>query len=44
MGWSDPSVPARYQHLVKTIQNDIAKRQGDLVWGVPNPSEGGPTT
>lgn len=35
MGWSDPSMPARYQHLVKQVQTDIAKRQGDLVWGAP---------
>jgi integrase len=44
MGWSDPSMPARYQHLVKTVQNDIAKRQGDLVWGKPKAPENAPTT
>jgi len=43
MGWSDPSMPARYQHLVKQVQTDIAKRQGDLVWGVPTALENGPT-
>jgi integrase len=35
MGWSDPSMPSRCQHLVKQVQNDIAKRQGDLVWRHP---------
>jgi len=43
MGWSDPSMPARYQHLVKQVQTDIAKRQGDLVWGVPTTPGNGPT-
>lgn len=43
MGWSDPSMPARYQHLVKQVQGDIAKRQGDLVWGKPMAPGNGPT-
>jgi len=42
MGWSDPSMPARYQHLVKQVQTDIAKRQGDLMWGVLSAQEDGP--
>jgi integrase len=35
MGWSDPSMPGRYQHLVKRVQTDVAKRQEALVWTVP---------
>jgi integrase len=35
MGWSDPSMPGRYQHLVKRVQTDVAKRQEALVWEVP---------
>jgi integrase len=43
MGWSDPSMPARYQHLVKRVQTDIAKRQGDLIWDTPESPENEPT-
>jgi hypothetical protein len=43
MDWSGQSMPARYQHLVKQVQTDIAKRQGDLVWGAPKAPESGPT-
>lgn len=36
MGWSDPSMPARYQHLVKRVQTDVARRQEALIWQQPN--------
>jgi integrase len=32
MGWSDPSMPARYQHLVTEVRTDVADRLGTLVW------------
>jgi integrase len=32
MGWSDPSMPARYQHLVTEVRTDVADRLGKLVW------------
>lgn len=32
MGWSDPSMPGRYQHLVKRVRDSVAQRQGDLIW------------
>jgi integrase len=35
MGWSDPTMPARYQHLVKRVQTDVAKRQEALLWKAP---------
>jgi integrase len=35
MGWSDPSMPARYQHLVKRVQTDVARRQEALIWQQP---------
>lgn len=41
MGWSDPSMPAGYQHLVKRVQSDVAKLQGELVWDKPEVPEGG---
>lgn len=37
MGWSDPSMPGRYQHLVKRVRDGVAQRQGDLIW---EPEEG----
>ena len=42
MGWSDPSMPGRYQHLVKRIRDDVAKRQGDLIWTTVEPEEKDP--
>ena len=32
MGWSDPSMPGRYQNLVKRVRDGVAQRQGDLIW------------
>ena len=32
MGWSDPSMPGRYQHLVKRVRDGVAQRQGELFW------------
>jgi integrase len=34
MGWSNSAMAKRYQHLTKTIQRDIAKRVGELLWDV----------
>lgn len=36
MGWSDPSMPARYQHLVAEVRTDVAKRISGLLWDIPN--------
>ena len=35
MGWSDASMPARYQHVVKEVQQDIADQVGGLLWTFP---------
>jgi integrase len=32
MGWSDPSMPARYQHLVTEVRTDVAERISGLLW------------
>ena len=32
MGWSDSSMTKRYQHLTAPVQEDVAKRLGDLLW------------
>ncbi|HWG25005.1 hypothetical protein [Actinospica sp.] len=37
MGWSDASMPARYQHVVKEVQQDIADQVGGLLWTFPKP-------
>ncbi|WP_326561684.1 tyrosine-type recombinase/integrase [Micromonospora sp. NBC_01796] len=36
MGWSNPSMASRYQHITAQIRRDIAKRVGGLLWsGAP---------
>jgi integrase len=35
MGWTDASMPARYQHLVKRVRDGVAKRQEGLLWDAP---------
>jgi|GEM_PF-366003 len=40
MGWSDPSMPGRYQHLVKRVRDGVAQRQGDLIWNPAQDAEG----
>ena len=37
MGWADPSMPGRYQHVVKRIRDDVAERQGAVFWGSDTP-------
>jgi integrase len=42
MGWSDGSMAKRYQHVVKRIRDDVAKRQTGLVWETPPAPEDAP--
>jgi integrase len=35
MGWSDPTMPARYQHLVPEVRTDVAQKVAGLLWEVP---------
>ena len=41
MGWSDASMAKRYQHLTAPVQQDAAKRLGDLLWKPPTSPEAG---
>jgi integrase len=36
MGWSNTAMARRYQHLVKRVRDDIAKRLGGLLWDRPD--------
>lgn len=38
MGWSNPSMAVRYQHMTDPVRRDIAERRGSLLW---NASEAG---
>jgi len=32
MGWSNSAMAARYQHITKAVQRDVARRVGGLLW------------
>jgi integrase len=32
MGWSSAAMAKRYQHLIDSIQRDVAKQVGSLLW------------
>ena len=43
LGWTQPSMVARYQHVVDQLKIDAARRIGSLLWDetrIP-PAEGG---
>ena len=33
MGWTNPAMPQRYQHMTEAINQDVANRIGGLLWG-----------
>jgi len=36
MGWSNPDMAKRYQHITDEVRTDIAKQVGGLIWAPPN--------
>lgn len=45
MGWSDPSMPLRYQHMIGTVQRSVADQIEGLLWKPSaSPSEGATET
>lgn len=42
MGWSDSTMPARYQHLVKQVRKDVADQLGAFIWEAPQAPRGEP--
>jgi integrase len=39
MGWSNSAMAARYQHITKAVQRDVARRVGGLLWSERAQSE-----
>ncbi|MDX2669303.1 tyrosine-type recombinase/integrase [Streptomyces sp. NRRL_ISP-5395] len=37
MGWSTTAMAARYQHMVDTVRNDIARQVDGLIWKPSGP-------
>ncbi len=40
MGWSTTAMAARYQHMVDSVRNDVARQVDGLIW---KPIGGGST-
>jgi hypothetical protein len=38
MGWSDPGMTKRYQHLTTQVTRNVAIRVSNALWGGPTPS------
>lgn len=36
LGWTQPSMVARYQHVIDQLKVDAANRIGSLLWPMPN--------
>lgn len=43
MGWSDPTMARRYQHLVKRVRTDVADKVDGLLWATPEDDPKGAT-
>ncbi|MET8031752.1 site-specific integrase [Streptomyces sp. NPDC005345] len=41
MGWSSTAMAARYQHMVDTVRNDIARQVDGLIWSTEEGGAGG---
>jgi hypothetical protein len=40
MGWSQPSMTTRYQHVPAEVRASIAEQVGSLLWHAERPVEG----